>query len=132
MRVTRIASACALTFGLLISACASGGTSNGMDTMAGDQPVDEAPMSVVIRNNEPGATTVTAYMMPEVGVDRPLGTVEAGREARFPFEGQPGRYRIRLVGSSGEQVSDIFQLFNNSEARWDVSLGDRVRVGSRR
>lgn len=131
MRVTRIASACALVFGLLLSACASGGTSGGMDTMGGDEPEAASPMTVVIRNNAPGATTVTAYMMPEVGVDRPLGTVEAGREARFPFDGQPGRYRIRLVGSSGEQVSDIFQLYNNSEARWDVSLGDRVRVGSR-
>jgi hypothetical protein len=133
MRVTRIASACALAFGILSSACASGGsTSNGMDTMGGDQPTTQAPMSVVIRNNAPGAATVTAYMMPDVGVDTPLGTVEAGREASFPFNGQPGRYRIRLVGASGEQVSDIFQLFNNSEARWDVSLGERVRVGSRR
>jgi hypothetical protein len=103
-----------------------------MDTMAGDQPAQQTPMTVVIRNNEPGASTVTAYMMPEVGVDTPLGTVEAGREATFPFNGQPGRYRIRLVGSGGEQTSDIFQIFNNSQAYWDVSLGDRVRVGSRR
>ena len=49
MRVTRIASvACILTIGLL-SACASGGTANGMNTMAGDQPETEAPMTIVIR-----------------------------------------------------------------------------------
>jgi len=132
MRVSRIAAvACALMVGFL-SACASGGTSSAANTMAGDEPADNSPMSVIIRNNAPGATTVTVYMMPEVGVDRPLGTVEAGREVRFPFDGQPGRYRIRLVGSAGDQISDIFQLFNNSEARWDVSLGNRVRVGARR
>lgn len=135
MRVFRIASVgLALSFGIL-SACASGGgsQSTGTDTMAGDQAAaDAAPMSIVIRNNAPGATTVTAYMVPEVGVDRPLGTIEAGTEARFGFNGQPGRYRIRLVGSAGETNSDIFQLFNNSEARWDVSLGRRVRVGARR
>lgn len=133
MRVFRIASVALVLPFALVSACASGGTqSTGTDTMAGDQPADQAPMSVTIRNNAPGATTVTAYMMPEVGVDRPLGTVEAGRETRFPFDGQPGRYRIRLVGSGGEIISDTFQLFNNSEARWDVSLGRNVRVGSRR
>jgi hypothetical protein len=133
MRMSRIASvACALMVGFL-SACASGGSSAGAtNTMAGEETADSAPMSVVIRNNAPGATTVTVYMMPEVGVDRPLGTVEAGREQRFPFDGQPGRYRIRLVGSAGDRISDIFQLFNNSEARWDVSLGNRVRVGARR
>jgi hypothetical protein len=132
MRVTGIAYfACAVAAGVL-SACASGGgTPGGVNVMAGDAPAIAAPMSIVIVNSTPGAGTMTAYMMPEVGVDRALGTVEAGREATFAFDGEPGRYRIRLVGARGEIVSDIFRLSDNSEGRWDVSLGARVRVSGR-
>lgn len=132
MRVTGIAYfACAVAAGVL-SACASGGgTPGGVNVMAGDAPAIAAPMSIVIVNSTPGAGTMTAYMMPEVGVDRALGTVEAGREATFAFDGEPGRYRIRLVGAGAETVSDIFRLSDNSEGRWDVSLGARVRVSGR-
>lgn len=131
MRVTRIAYfACAVAAGVL-SACASGGsTPGGVNVMAGEAPAIAAPMSIVILNR-PGASTMTAYMMPEVGVDRALGIVEAGREATFAFDGEPGRYRIRLVGAGGEIVSDIFRLTDNSEGRWDVSLGTRVHVSRR-
>lgn len=132
MRVTRIAYfACVVAAGVL-SACASGGgTPGGVNVMAGDAPVVAAPMSIVILNNRPGASMMTAYMMPEVGVDRALGTVDAGREVTFSFDGEPGRYRIRLVGAGGEIVSDIFRLTDDSEGRWDLSLGARVRVSRR-
>ena len=132
MRDTRIAYfACAVAAGVL-SACASGGgTPGGVNVMGGDAPAIVAPIPIVILNSTPGASTMTAYMMPEVGVDRVLGTVEAGREATFAFDGEPGRYRIRLVGARGEIVSDIFRLSDNSEGRWDVSLGARVRVSGR-
>jgi len=116
----------------LMAACASGGGNRGaVDAMGGAEPASREGTIIVVRNNRPGAVTVTAYLMPEVGADRTLGSIDPGREVRFPFNGPAGRYRLRLVGAGGETVSDIFRLYESSEATWDLSLGLRVRVANR-
>jgi len=132
MRLSRIASiGWMLMIGLLAS-CASGGASTGGAQTAVGAEADASGLSVVIRT-PPGSATVTAYMVPEVGVDTPLGTVNPGLEAKFSVDPAPGRYRIRLVGGEREEVSDIFDVFGNSAmARWDVSISRRVVVSSRR
>ena len=132
MRVSRIASiGWMLTIGMLTSCASGGSTTGGAQTAVGAQ-ADQTGLSVVIRTS-PGSATVTAYMVPEVGVDTPLGTVSPGVEERFSIQPTPGRYRIRLVGGERDEVSDIFDLFANSAlARWDVSVSRRVVVSSRR
>lgn len=115
----------------VMAGCASSGATGGTQTQQGEG-VAAGSSIIVIRNSQPGASSITAYMQPEVGVDTPLGNVNGGQTAQFPFDGPPGRYRIRTVGPAGEVVSDVFQLFPNSMVRWDMSLGRSVIVGSRR
>jgi len=120
----------------MTAACASGGGSGtprgGPDQAATPQPPAAEGSVVQILNTAPGSVSVTVYMIPEAaGVDTPLGQVESGQTRTFNFAGQPGRYRIRAVGSSGETASDVFQLYRNSQVRWDMSLGRRVQVTGR-
>ncbi|MCI0432697.1 MAG: hypothetical protein L0271_03465 [Gemmatimonadetes bacterium] len=123
-----------LTIGLaalFAAACASGGTGGGAQTQQGADTGQQQGTTVQIFNTAPGAATVTVYMVPEIGVDTPLGAIDAGENRAFPFSGAPGWYRIRVVGPSGEIQSDRFQLFRNSSARWDMSTGRRVVVSGR-
>lgn len=113
-------------------ACASSTTTT---TTGGAQSPGETPPAegtiVTILNTAPGSSTVTVYMVPEIGVDMPIGTVEAGQTRTFSYSGQPGFYQIRTVGSNGERASNRFQLFRNSSVRWDMAAGGRVVVGGR-
>ncbi|MGH7503543.1 MAG: hypothetical protein ACREL7_17590 [Longimicrobiales bacterium] len=119
----------------IVAACASGGTTatpaGGAQTQQGETPPAADGTVVTILNTAPGATTITVYMKPEIGVDAPLGTVEGGQMRTFPYEGAPGFYQIRTVGAAGERLSDRFQMFRNSSVRWDMSAGRRVVVGGR-
>lgn len=116
----------------LMAACASSSSSTvtGGAQTAGDSVPAQGTV-VTVRNTAPGATTITVYMKPEIGVDTPLGTVEAGESRTFSYDGQPGFYQIRTVGSNGERTSTRFQLFRNSSIRWDMAAGARVVVGGR-
>lgn len=127
----------AATFLLMFvaAACAgrSTGSTGGMDTVTGQQAPAPEGSVIQILNTSPGSVAVTVYMVPDgAGVDTALGTVEAGQTREFAFNGPPGRYRIRTVGATGEVTSDIFQLYRNSQVRWDMSLGRRVQVSQRR
>jgi hypothetical protein len=118
---------------LAISAgCASGGTTTGGADPAISPATVPAEGSIVqIYNTASSSVRVTVYMVPEVGVDTPLGTVEAGQRTAFPFEGPPGRYRLRAVGSNGSVQSQLFEFYRNSQVRWDMNL-NHVGVGGRR
>jgi hypothetical protein len=137
MQTSRIASWAGMLALMVTAGCASAGTSGagGAEGAAttGEGGAATAEGSIVrIMNVAPGASTITVYVVPEVGVDSPLGTVEGGQTKDFAFAGQPGRYTIRVVGSSGTQTSQQFQFFRNSIATWDMSLGRNVRVQGRR
>jgi hypothetical protein len=116
----------------LVAACASSSSSTvtGGAQTAGDSVPAQGTV-VTVLNTSPSATTITVYMKPEIGVDTPLGTVEAGESRTFAYDGLPGFYQIRTVGSNGERTSTRFQLFRNSSIRWDMSAGGRVVVGRR-
>jgi hypothetical protein len=117
---------------VLAAGCASGGTpAGGADPAIAPETVPAEGSIVQIYNTASSAVTVTVYMVPEVGVDTPLGTVEAGQRSTFPFEGPPGRYRLRAVGSAGTVQSQTFEFYRNSQVRWDMNI-NQVRVGGRR
>ncbi|MGD8276926.1 MAG: hypothetical protein PVH00_02820 [Gemmatimonadota bacterium] len=119
---------------LVAVGCASGGAaSGGADpATAGEGAAVPATGSIVqVYNTASSAVRATVYMVPEVGVDTPLGAVEAGQRASFPFEGPPGRYRLRAVGSMGTRESEFFQFYRNSQVRWDMNI-NQVRVAGRR
>jgi hypothetical protein len=117
---------------VVAAACASsGGTSGGGAQTQQGAGTPRQGTTIEILNNAPGAATVTVYMVPEFGVDTPLGPLDGGETRTFAFDGPPGYYRIKVVGPSGESLSDRFQLFRNSSVRWDMSAGRRVRVGGR-
>jgi len=119
---------------LLAAGCASGGTASGGADPATTPEGAAVPTTgsiVQVYNTASSAVRVTVYMVPEVGVDTPLGAVEAGQRASFPFEGPPGRYHLRAVGSTGTRESDIFEFYRNSQVRWDMNI-NQVRVGGRR
>ncbi|MEX1258900.1 MAG: hypothetical protein WEG36_14900 [Gemmatimonadota bacterium] len=107
------------------AACASAGTTG--DTNPGTDAPREGS-SILILNSTPGGSVVTAYIVPQGGAPEPLGTIDPGRQREFPFDGPTGSYRLRLIGSRGEQLSDSFQFYANSEARWDAGTSTRVRV----
>lgn len=117
---------------LLAAGCASGGTtSGGADPATAEEGVPAEGAIVQIYNTASSATRVMVYMRPEVGVDIPLGMVEAGERKTFPFDGQPGRYTLRAVGDTGTRTSRIFEFYRNSQVRWDMNI-NQVRVGGRR
>jgi hypothetical protein len=120
-RTTLVAYSLMMTFA---TACASTGTTGGPEV-----GVDAAGSgSRIVIQNAPGGSLVTAYIVPESGAPQPLGTIEPGRQAEFSFDGPPGIYRLRLVGGGGEQLSDTFRFFADSEARWNVGASGSVRV----
>jgi hypothetical protein len=114
----------------LLSACASGGSQTG-DTASPQQASPQGSI-ILVRNTAPGAVTVNVFLKPDVGVDTPLGSVDGGQSKEFSFDGPPGRYTLRAIGSLGETLSETFQLYRNSQATWDMSVGKNVRVGGRR
>jgi hypothetical protein len=122
LRFTLVASTILLTF---VAGCASAGTSG--EASAGANSPAQGSL-IVILNSSPGGSVVTAFIVPQSGPAQPLGTIDPGRQAEFPFEGPPGTYRLRLVGARGEQLSEEFQFYRNSEARWDAGTSGRVRV----
>ena len=133
LRFTSLAAV--LTFGL-VAGCASGGGSTpppagAAEPAASLDPVQQAT-TIVVRNTQPGSVTINVFLVPDVGVDTPLGSIDAGQTKTFTFDGPPGRYTLRAVGSAGETVSNTFQLYRSSEATWDMSLGRNVRVGGKR
>jgi len=137
MQTSRFASLVGMLALIVTAGCASGGSSGvggaeGAATTGGGAAATEEGSLVRIMNVAPGASTITVYIVPEVGVDSPLGTVESGQTRDFAFTGAPGRYTIRVVGASGTQTSQQFQFFRNSIATWDMSLGRNVRVAGRR
>jgi hypothetical protein len=115
---------CALLL-FFATSCASGGTAS--DANAAADGAREGSR-IVILNSTPGGSVVTAFIVPQGGAPQPLGTIDPGRQAEFPFDGPTGSYQLRLVGSRGEQLSDLFQFYANSEARWDAGTSSRVRV----
>ena len=116
----------------LAAGCASGGAApGGADPAATPETVPAEGAIVQIYNTASSAVRVTVYMVPEVGVDTPLGVVEAAQRATFPFDGPPGRYRLRAIGSAGTVQSQIFEFYRNSQVRWDMNI-NQVRVGGRR
>jgi hypothetical protein len=135
MSITRAKFLAAALMLCVASACGSGRAATpvgGADQATGQQPPSPEGSVVQILNTSPGSVSITAYMVPDgAGVDTPLGTVESGQIREFAFNGAPGRYRIRTVGAAGEMSSDIFQLYRNSNVRWDMSLGRRVQVSQR-
>lgn len=132
MRARNLNATACLVMLLFATACASGGgATGGAQTQQGADTGQQQGTTVSVSNTAPGASTVTVYMVPEIGVDTPLGAVDAGLSRQFPFAGAPGWYRIRAVGPTGETVSDRFQLYRNSSARWDMSTGRRVIVMGR-
>jgi len=130
MRARNLKAIAFLVMLLSAAACASGGggAAGGAQTQQGAETGQQQGTTVTVANTAPGASTVTVYMVPEIGVDTPLGAIDAGMSRRFPFAGAPGWYRIRAVGPNGETVTDRFQLYRNSSARWDMSTGRRVLV----
>lgn len=117
----------------LTAGCASGGgaAAGGADPAATPESVPAEGSIVQVYNTASSAVRVTVYMVPEVGVDSPLGVVEAQQRATFPFDGPPGRYRLRAVGSAGTIQSQLFEFYRNSQVRWDMNI-NQVRVGGRR
>ncbi len=131
MRVGNLRSIAAVVTLLAATACASGGAApGGAQTQEGAAGQPEGTV-VQVLNTAPGSSTVTVYMVPEIGVDTPLGAIESGQTRIFPFSGSPGWYQIRAVGPAGTMMSERFQLYRNSTARWDMSTGRRVVVGGR-
>jgi hypothetical protein len=118
----------------LFTACASGGASppGGAQQAAGAEPPAREGSVVLIRNTVPSSSTINVFMVPDVGVDIQLGVVDGGQSAEFPFNGPPGQYTLRATGPAGQITSERFQAYRNSLITWDISLGRRVRVGSRR
>jgi hypothetical protein len=120
---------------LLAAGCASGGgaATRGADpaTAAEGAAVPATGSIVQVYNTAAAAVRVTVYMVPEVGVDTPLGSVEAGQRTSLPFKGPPGRYRLRAVGSTGTVQSELFDFYRNSQVRWDMNI-NQVRVSGRR
>lgn len=105
--------------------CASGGAGGA------DQTGAQAGISISVQNNNPGSSTITVSVVPEVGVRRTLGQVPAGQTRAFAYDGIPGQYRlIALSDVGGELRSELFRIFANSTVRWNLATNN-VTVSGR-
>jgi hypothetical protein len=108
------------------AACASSGTGTA-DEPAGAQ----SGIAINIQNNDPGGSTITVSVVPDVGVRRTLGQVPSGETRTFAYDGVPGQYRlIALSDAGGERRSELFRIFANSMVRWNLSTNN-VTVSGR-
>jgi hypothetical protein len=90
------------------------------------------PMRVTVENNRPGGSTVTIFIVPDVGVRRQLGEVQSGQTATFTYSGAAGPYRLLAQGGGGDFTSNSFRIFENTgEVHWNMA-SNNVRVQNRR
>jgi hypothetical protein len=109
------------------SGCASSGTGGADEPAAGAQ----SGISINIQNNDPGGSTITVSVLPEVGVRRSLGQVPSGETRTFAYDGVPGQYQlVALSDAGGERRSEVFRIFANSTVRWNLSTNN-VTVSGR-
>jgi hypothetical protein len=127
-----LAAACASSGGGGAGGGAAGGGAQGAATTGGQAAASAQGSVISILNTAPNAGTVAVYMVPDIGVARSLGTVDPGQQRDFGFDGEPGQYIIRAVGSTGEITTERFRLNRNSLVRWDMALGRRPQVSTRR
>lgn len=88
-------------------------------------------MTIRVENNRPGVPSAQIVIVPEVGVRRQLGPVEAGRSAEFEYDGAPGNYQLVALLPNGELRSQTFRLFAGSTARWNMATGSVLVSGGR-
>jgi hypothetical protein len=115
---------------LLSAVCAAGCASSGTGTT--DEPAGaQSGIAINIQNNDPGGSTITVSVVPEVGVRRTLGQVPSGETRTFAYDGIPGQYQlIALSDVGGERRSEQFRIFANSLVRWNLSTNN-VTVSGR-
>jgi hypothetical protein len=119
--------AATLLSAVLAAGCASGGTGAADDPAAGAA----SGIAISVQNNDPGGSTITVSVVPEVGVRRTLGQVPSGATQSFAYDGIPGQYRlIALSDVGGERRSELFRIFANSTVRWNLSTNN-VTVSGR-
>jgi hypothetical protein len=111
----------ALLILLLSVGCASSGaTTGGADSATADPNVPAEGSYVQIYNTASGAVDCMIWMVPEGEVEVLLGSVRVGERATFPFNGPPGRYRLRALGTSDFETQ-TFQFYRNSRVSWDMN-----------
>ena len=115
---------------LLSAVCAAGCASSGTSTA--DEPAGaQSGIAIAVQNSDPGGSTITVSVVPEVGVRRTLGQVPPGETRTFAYDGIPGPYRlIALSDAGGERRSQLFRIFANSMVRWNLSTNN-VTVSGR-
>lgn len=110
-----------------LAGCASTGTGEAGAGAAGGQQ----GVTIRVENNQPGGSTITVSVVPDVGVRRTLGQIPAGETRDFAYEGMRGGYHlIALRDIGGELRSESFRLFANSLVRWNLSTNN-VTVSGR-
>lgn len=122
----------ALLMLLLTVGCASGGaTTGGADSATADPNVPAEGAIVQIYNTASGAGDVMIWIVPEGEREVLLGSVRVGERATFPFNGSPGPYRLRALGSGDTLETQTFQFYRNSQVSWDMN-SRRALVSGRR
>ena len=102
-----------------LAGCASGGE---------PVPVEPGEKTIVVHNNEVGATSLTVYLVSELGNRQMLGSLQPGTTERFavPNSAGMGQYRLIALSTGGRDVaSRPFTLFNNASLiEWDIAMRD--------
>jgi hypothetical protein len=118
---------CALVLLPVLAACSSGGSTGETETPApaggGGAAAAATGINVRFENYATNASTSVLFLVPEAGVRRQLGEVEAGRVMTLNnLQLPPGRYKFEAQGTSGTRSSGTFQVFANTRCiRWDMS-----------
>jgi hypothetical protein len=116
----------------ILVACSSGGSGGGAAT----PPPAPAPgggaaaAGITLRFENYGTNSSTSVLMlvPEAGVRKQIGQVEAGQVGTFNnVQLTPGRYKFERQGSGGTSSSQTFQVFANTRCvRWDMSQANPI------
>lgn len=111
-----------LTFGVLIAACATGGSAAGT----------EGGTALEVQNNLIPPTALSVYLVPEFGSRRLIGQVQPGRSRviRFNPLGSGGQFRFAAETTFGREiVSNPVSVELGDSIRWDLSANIAVAAG---
>lgn len=112
--IRRLSGCLAICIGLVLGACATGGAGTG----------EEGSTAVQVQNNLIPPTSLTIYVVPDIGSRRLIGTVQPGatRVLRWDPTTASGQFQFAAQTTAGREiVSNPVSLSRGATVRWDLT-----------